>query len=133
MESPTDLVRRFCAAWSDNVSTVELIEYFADDAIYHNVPFAPITGKEAIATNIDSFIRPGPPGIEAIDFRLVHIAGNGPVVMTERVDTFTISGRSFELPVMGTFEIHGGKIDAWRDYFDTNQFAARSGSGEDAL
>lgn len=115
MEGPTDLVRRFCAAWSDNVSTVELIEYFADDVVYHNVPLAPITGKEAIATNIDSFIRPGPPGIEAIDFRLIHIAGNGPVVMTERVDVFTVSGRSFELPVMGTFEIRGGKIDAWRD------------------
>ena len=34
MESPTDLVRRFCAAWSDNVSTVELIAFFADDAVY---------------------------------------------------------------------------------------------------
>jgi len=95
MESPTDLVRRFCAAWSDNVSTVELMAYFADDAVYHNVPLAPIMGKEAIATNIDSFIRPGPPGIEAIDFRLVHVAANGPVVMTERVDVFTIlAGRS---------------------------------------
>ena len=128
MESPTDLVRRFCAAWTDNVSTVELMSFFADDAVYHNVPLAPIRGKEAIATNIDSFIRPGPPGIEAIDFRLVHIAANGPVVMTERVDVFTISGRSFELPVMGTFEIRGGKLDAWRDYFDTNQFAERLGS-----
>jgi limonene-1,2-epoxide hydrolase len=49
--------------------------------------------------------------------------------MTERVDVLTISGRSFELPVMGTFEIRGGKIGAWRDYFDTNQFAARLGSG----
>jgi limonene-1,2-epoxide hydrolase len=129
MESPADLVRRFCAAWSDDVRTAELIAYFTDGAVYHNVPLVPITGKEAIATNIDSFIRPGPPGIEAIAFQLVHIAASGPVVMTERVDVFTISGRSFELPVMGTFEIRGGKIDAWRDYFDTNQFAARLGSG----
>jgi limonene-1,2-epoxide hydrolase len=64
-----------------------------------------------------------------VTFRLVHIAANGPVVMTERVDVFTISGRSFELPVMGKFEIRGGKIDSWRDYFDTNQFSARLGSG----
>ena len=129
MDSPTDLVRRFCAAWSDNVSTAELIAYFADDAVCHNVPLVPVTGKEAIAINIDSFIRPGPPGIEAIDVRLAHIAAIGSVVMTERVDVFTISGRSFELPVMGTFEIRAGKIAAWRDYFDTNQFAARLGSG----
>lgn len=35
--------------------------------------------------------------------------------MTERVDVFTLPDRSFELPVMGTFEISSGKIKAWRD------------------
>lgn len=129
MESPIDVVRRFCAAWSDNVSTAELAAFFTDDAVYQNMPLAPVTGRDAIASNIASFIRPGPPGIEAIEFRLVHIAANGPVVMTERIDVFTVSGRSFELPVMGTFEISDGMISAWRDYFDTNQFASRLGSG----
>ena len=32
-----------------------------------------------------------------------------------------------ELPVMGTFEVRDGKIDAWRDYFDMNQFTSRMG------
>ncbi len=73
------------------------------------------------------FIRPGRPGIESIDFRVINIAANGPVVMTERVDVFTLPGRSFELPVMGTFEISDGKIKAWRDYFDINQFTTRMG------
>ena len=26
---------------------------------------------------------------------------------------------------MGTFEVSGGKINAWRDYFDMNQFTSR--------
>jgi limonene-1,2-epoxide hydrolase len=129
MESPIDLVRKFCAAWSNNATTNELAAFFADEAIYHNIPVAPICGRDAIADNIDSFIRPGPPGIEAIEFRLVNIAANGPIVMTERTDVFTLSGRSFELPVMGSFEISGDKIQAWRDYFDTNQFTTRMGSG----
>jgi limonene-1,2-epoxide hydrolase len=30
---------------------------------------------------------------------------------------------------MGTFEISGGMINAWRDYFDMNQFTSRLGSG----
>jgi limonene-1,2-epoxide hydrolase len=47
--------------------------------------------------------------------------------MTERVDVFMLPGRSFELPVMGTFEISDGKIKAWRDYFDINQFTTRMG------
>jgi limonene-1,2-epoxide hydrolase len=127
MESPTEVVRRFCAGWSDNIGTVELAAFFSDDAVYHNIPQAPVTGRDAIANMIDSFIRPGPPGIESIEFRVINIAANGPVVMTERVDVFRLPDKSFELPVMGTFEVSDGKIKAWRDYFDMNQFTSRMG------
>jgi limonene-1,2-epoxide hydrolase len=127
MESPIEVVRRFCGAWSDNVATAELASFFTDDAVYHNIPLAPVTGREAIANTIESFIRPGPPGIESIEFRVINIAANGPVVMTERVDVFRLSDKSFELQVMGTFVVTDGKINAWRDYFDAGQFASRSG------
>ena len=127
MESPIEVVRRFCAAWSDNRGAAELAAFFTDAAVYHNIPLAPVTGREAIAKNIASFIRPGAPGIEAIEFRVINIAANGPVVMTERVDVFKLPGKSFELPVMGIFEVRDGKINAWRDYFDLNQFTTRIG------
>ena len=127
MESPIEVVRKFCAAWSDNIGAAELAAFFTDDAVYHNIPLAPVIGREAIANNIASFIRPGAPGIEAIQFRVINIAANGPVVMTERVDAFKLPHKSFELPVMGTFEVSGGKISAWRDYFDMSQFASRMG------
>ena len=94
MESPIEVVRRFCAAWYDNIVATELAAFFTDDAVYHNIPLAPVTGREAIAKTIaarcwncptaSSFIRPGAPGIESIDFRVINIAANGPVVMTER-------------------------------------------------
>ena len=100
MEKPMDVVRRFCAAWSDDASTAELAAFFTDDAVYHNIPMAPVIGRENIAKNIASFIRPGAPGIMGIKFRLIHIAANGPVVMTERVDAFRLPNKSFELPVM---------------------------------
>ena len=127
MESPIELVRRFCAAWGDNKSATELAAFFTDDAVYHNIPMAPVTGRKAIENNFATFIRPGAPGIEALELHLINIAANGSVVLTERVDRFTMPDRSFELPVMGTFEISNGKIKAWRDYFDMNQFATRSG------
>jgi limonene-1,2-epoxide hydrolase len=127
MESPLELVRRFCAAWSDNLGTAELAAFFADDAVYHNIPLAPVTGREAIANTIASFIRPGAPGIESIQFRVINIAADGSIVMTERMDAFKLPNRSFELPVMGIFEIRDGKIKAWRDYFDMNQFTSRMG------
>ena len=127
MESPIDVVRRFCAAWSTNAGTAELATFFTDDAVYHNMPMAPVASREAIAKNIASFIRPGAPGIESIEFRVINIAVNGPVVMTERVDVFKLPNKSFELPVMGIFEVSDGKIKAWRDYFDLNQFTSRMG------
>jgi limonene-1,2-epoxide hydrolase len=129
MDSPIEVVRGFCAAWSDDMGAAGLAAFFTEDAVYHNIPLEPITGRENIATAIDSFLRPGAPGIEGIDFRLINIAAHGPVVMTERVDVFRLPDRSFELPVMGTFEITDGKISAWRDYFDMGQFTSRSGLG----
>ena len=127
MESPIDLVRRFCRAWSENIGAAELAAFFTDDAVYHNIPLTPVIGREAIAKTIASFIRPGAPGIESIEFRVLNIAANGPVVMTERVDVFKLTNKSFELQVMGTFEVKDGKINAWRDYFDQNQFTSRMG------
>ena len=127
MESPIELVRRFCAAWSDDVGTAELAAFFTDDAVYHNMPLEPVTGRENIAENLDSYIRPGAPGVEGIEFQLINIAADGPVVMTERWDVFKLSDDSFGLPVMGTFEVRGGKISAWRDYFDMNDFVSKMG------
>jgi hypothetical protein len=48
---------------------------------------------------------------------------------SERVDTFTVEDIVASLPAMGTFEIRGGKISAWRDYFDMAQIT-RAWSGE---
>jgi limonene-1,2-epoxide hydrolase len=127
MESPLEVVRRFCAAWSDGMGADDLAAFFTEDAVYHNIPLAPVTGRKAIAENIAMFIRPGPPGIEHIEFRIINIAAEGPVVMTERVDVFKLPDKTFELPVMGTFELTEGKINAWRDYFDIKQFTSRMG------
>jgi limonene-1,2-epoxide hydrolase len=127
LEDPLETVRRFCAAWSENVGVTELAAFLTDDAVYHNIPFEPVSGRDNIADTIASFIRPGPPGIESIDFRVVNIAANGPVVMTERVDVFKLPDKSFELGVMGVFEVGEGGIKAWRDYFDVNQLTSRMG------
>jgi hypothetical protein len=49
MESPIEVVRRFCASWSDNVGTAELAAFFTDDAVYHNIPMAPVIGRVTCA------------------------------------------------------------------------------------
>ena len=58
-------------------------------------------------------------------FDTLHIVADGPIVMTERIDHFAQGDRDIALPVMGTFEVRDGKITAWRDYFDMNQFTTQ--------
>jgi limonene-1,2-epoxide hydrolase len=122
MSTPADLVRRFCAAWADADRDPDaLMSFFADDAVYHNIPIDPVTGKDAIRATIAGFTQ----GIDQIEFRVLNLASDGDVVLTERVDVFHLPGTTIELPVMGTFEVRDGKITAWRDYFDLNQFMSQ--------
>ena len=117
---PTELVTRFCDAWGDG-DVDAILGFFTPDAVYHNIPLAPVTGVDAIRATIEGFAG----GVDKIEFRVGHIAATGNVVLTERVDAFITGDKVIELPVMGTFEVDGDKIAAWRDYFDLNQFMSQ--------
>ena len=116
-DSPVEVVRRFCAAWADGDLDV-IVGAFTDDAVYHNMPLDPVVGPEAIRAFIEGFIG----GVDSVEFQVRHIAADGDVVLTERVDVFVAPGKRIELPVMGTFELRDGRIAAGRDYFDLRQF-----------
>ena len=124
MAEPIDIVNEFCASWEKGDLDV-LMEFFTEDAVYHNIPIEPVTGKDAIRTTIAGFTA----GAESIEFRVLQIAAAGNVVMTERIDVFALPGATIDLPVMGTFEVRDDKIAAWRDYFDMNQFMSQMPTG----
>ena len=55
-----------------------------------------------------------------------HQVGLGEIVMNERVDTFTFpDGAEVALPIAGVLELRGGRIHAWREYFDLATFQRR--------
>ena len=58
---------------------------------------------------------------ERIGFEIVHLAVTGTTVLTERVDLLQTGRAEALLPVMGSFDVEGGRIVAWRDYFDMTQ------------
>ena len=120
MAKPIDVVREFCDSWAKG-DLDALMEFFTDDAVYHNIPVAPVRGKEAIRQTIAGFTA----GVESVEFRVLNMVADGNVVLTERVDAFITSTITIELPVMGTFEVVDSKIAAWRDYFDLNQFMSQ--------
>ena len=113
MSDNTKLVEDFCDAWS-RIDVDELVGYFTDDAIYHNMPAPPIVGKAAIETILTGILAP----TTWAEWEMLNLADIGDKVLTERVDRFEIAGKKVELPVAGVFEIEDGKIKAWRDYFD---------------
>ncbi len=116
-----EIVRGFCEAWSRR-NIDELLNFFTDDAVYHNMPIAPVQGHDGIRTMLNLFV----PGAESITFEIVHIAASGNVVHTERVDTFVMGDKTVVLPVAGVFELREGKIAAWRDYFDMGAWTSQT-------
>ncbi|MCZ7525880.1 MAG: SgcJ/EcaC family oxidoreductase [Acidimicrobiia bacterium] len=126
-DSPVEVVRRFCRAWSD-LDVDALAAFFSDDAVYHNIPIDPVVGRAAIRDFVAGFTA----GAEQVEFQVRHVAADGDVVLTERVDVFVMGGRRIELPVMGTFEVRDGRITAWRDYFDLQQFTSQMATEETA-
>ncbi len=118
MTSSTDLITAFINAWSEK-DIEKLLGFFTDDAIYTNIPIDPPNhGKAEIRAFLEGFIQRA----EAIEFVVHYQAETAEgVVLNERTDRFLIDGQWLELPVMGIFEVTGGKISAWRDYFDRAQ------------
>jgi limonene-1,2-epoxide hydrolase len=121
MSDAIDLIRRFCDEFAKGSSVDEIVAYFTDDAVYHNIPVEPAVGPEAIKAVFSMFTT----GVERMEFKIRNIVGEGDVVLTERVDVFVLPNVTIELPVMGTFEVRDGKIAKWRDYFDLNQYMSQ--------
>jgi limonene-1,2-epoxide hydrolase len=118
-EDAERLVREFCDVF-DGRDTEALRPFFTDDVVYHNIPLDPAVGIDATMAFIEGFFGM----CESMTIETVHLAVRGDVVLTERIDTFTVGEVVAPLPVMGTFEIRDGKISAWRDYFDLGQITA---------
>jgi limonene-1,2-epoxide hydrolase len=119
------VVRELCAAFEKN-DAESLRPFFTDDVVYHNMPMDPVAGIEPTLEFIAGFFGM----FENVTFEILHLAVEGTVVLTERVDTFNRGDTAAELPVMGAFEVRDGKISAWRDYFDMAQITAMlSGDG----
>ncbi|MEM7568632.1 MAG: limonene-1,2-epoxide hydrolase family protein [Pseudomonadota bacterium] len=92
------------------------------DVVVHNMPMPPLHGVEAVRGFFDAV-----PPITSCDWEILRMTSDGAWVFNERLDNFVMAGQSVSLPVMGLFEIAGGKIKTWRDYFDLKDFERQLG------
>lgn len=113
MDDNESIVRRFIADWS-SLDADKLVEYFTEDGVYHNMPAQPVAGREKLHRFIGAFLS----GWERTDWKILNLIGRGDVVIAERLDRTVVAGKPVDLPCCGVFEMRGGKIAVWRDYFD---------------
>jgi limonene-1,2-epoxide hydrolase len=111
------IIRDFIAAWP-RLDAAELAGYFTEDGCYYNMPTQPVRGRD----NVEKFIRDFTATWTATEWELVSIASSGYRVFAERVDRIESSQGDVALPCVGVFEMEGGKIKEWRDYFDLNTY-----------
>ena len=117
MSDNVQIINNFISAWS-NLDVEELVEYFTEDGIYHNMPTEPIQGRENLKQFIGGFIA----NWTRTTWDTLNIVGSGNVVIAERVDRTEVGEIKVDLPCCGVFEMEDGKIKVWRDYFDMATF-----------
>ena len=117
MHDNEKIIRDFIAAWS-RLDAQELGTYFCKHGIYHNMPTAPVNGRDNIVNFIAKFIARW----TATEWEILNILAAGDVVVVERMDRTKLGDKSVNLPCFGIFEMQGGKIHVWRDYFDMGTY-----------
>jgi limonene-1,2-epoxide hydrolase len=112
--APADVVVEFLEAWgrSDLDAVLELV---TEDLEYTNVSLPTIRGRDRLETLARPIMRP-----DRVRFRVYvhHIAADGDVVLTDRVDELTFRRFASRFWVYGRFVVRDGQIAVWRDSFD---------------
>lgn len=116
------IIRSFIEAWS-RLDPAELAAYFSEDGTYHNMPIAPVSGRE----NVENLIRGFIASWTETTWELRNLASSGNLVFAERLDRTRAGEKWVDLPCVGVFELEAGKIKSWRDYFDFATYRAGLG------
>jgi limonene-1,2-epoxide hydrolase len=127
MNAQTELVTRFLKAWEPvHGFRKAMPEYLSADVEYENVGMTNTRGLDDAIKTIEGFVQGL--GFASMIVQMRSIASHGSTVLTERVDDlYDAHGRRLAgLRVMGVFEVHDGKITAWRDYFDSAALAPKA-------
>jgi limonene-1,2-epoxide hydrolase len=113
------VVHALIGGWTDLDSQRAALEaYLAPDVEWWNGGWPTIHGRDTAVMLLDMFAAM----IEMTESRIEvkHVASNGNVVFTERVDRLYRADGSLisEPPIVGIFEVADGLVQRWREYED---------------
>lgn len=114
------LVLNFVASWEGgfDATVAAMHATLAENCVWHNSGLPAVQGIDACVALLDQ-ARQGA-GLESIETAIAAVIADGSKVAVERIDYLRRADGSLigTLPALGLFEIEGGKIISWRDYFD---------------
>ena len=117
MSDNRTVVKDFISAFNAN-DVRRIMDFFCEDCDSGDLPFAPAAGPNALLGLRELLAMSS-----EVNWVLHNIAENSEgIVLTERTDRYLVGKEWVEFPVMGTFDVRGGKICGWRDYFGTRKF-----------
>jgi uncharacterized protein (TIGR02246 family) len=111
--SPVKVAEEMVQAWNE-LNVDKIVNTFSEDGVLHSVMLEPVTGRKAIRERLTGFLA----GATRLELRLKNVAVVGNTVFLERVDDFDFKGKHGSVPVVGVMDISGGKVKAWREYYD---------------
>lgn len=96
------------------------------DVVYTNVSLPTIHGRERVRAFARATL-----GRQGVGFEVyLHgISSRGKTVLTERTDVLTFGPLRIQFWVCGRFDVEGGQIVGWRDYFDWLAFSVATARG----
>lgn len=110
-----ELVTRFCQSLlaADMAASCR---YLAPDVYYHNMPWDPVVGHEAVRKVLDPLVHGANCTLRRM--QIEHTLADGEVVMNARLETWERQGVRVDLPVAGLFIVRDGLVRRWIDYWD---------------
>jgi limonene-1,2-epoxide hydrolase len=126
MSNSAAVVQEFCKLMVKRDAEA-LRRFFTGDAVYQNTGTPAAVGVAAIVENLAGQFAMFP---DSYEYKVLNLAADGDVVLTERLDMIRTPSGVQGVPVMGTFVLRDGKIARWTDYWDT-ALPAKMMTGED--
>jgi limonene-1,2-epoxide hydrolase len=120
--SAGDVVRSFIAAQATQ-DPEQAIRYLAPDVVFENVPFPPGSesrGADRVRAGMETWMA----GATRLEWTIHRQVVDGDVVFHERTDEFWYApglypgGDYCAFRVAAVWEVRGGLIELWRDYYD---------------
>ncbi len=108
------LVTGLLDAWArlDFDAAIALV---TDSFVYQPDPAAELVkGRDAVLALWRSYLK----FMKSYEYKPLFVLSSDNLVMMERTEWIGTKRGRTELPIMGIFEVSGGKLSAWRDYWD---------------